>query len=60
MGALDFVFKTKLNKNLGIDFGARNILNPEFRRVQENAGGDVLVMNYKKGITFGLGLNYQF
>lgn len=60
MGSLDFVFKTKLNKNLGIDLGARNILNPEFKRVQENAGGDVLVFNYKKGITFGFGMNYQF
>jgi hypothetical protein len=60
MGSLDFVFKTKLNKKLGIDFGARNILNPEFKRVQENASGDVLVFNYKKGITFGLGMNYQF
>ncbi|MFD2940910.1 TonB-dependent receptor [Flavobacterium notoginsengisoli] len=60
MGSLDFVFKTKLNKKLGIDFGARNILNPEFKRVQENAGGDVLVFNYKKGVTFGLGMNYQF
>ncbi|PAM92547.1 TonB-dependent receptor [Flavobacterium sp. IR1] len=59
MGSLDLVFKTKLNKSLGIDFGARNLLNPEFKRVQENAGGDVLVFNYKKGMTFGLGVNYQ-
>ncbi|KDN56717.1 TonB-dependent receptor [Flavobacterium seoulense] len=60
MGTLDFVFKTRLNKSLGIDFGARNLLNPEFKRVQENANNDVLVMNYKRGITFGLGINYQF
>ncbi|WP_281231696.1 TonB-dependent receptor [Flavobacterium gelatinilyticum] len=60
MGSLDLIFKTKLNKNFGIDFGARNLLNPEFKRVQENAGGDVLVFNYKKGMTFGLGMNYQF
>ncbi|MBE8727208.1 TonB-dependent receptor [Flavobacterium hungaricum] len=60
MGSLDLILKTKLNKSLGIDFGARNLLNPEFKRVQENAGGDVLVFNYKKGITFGLGMNYQF
>lgn len=60
MGTLDFVFKTRLNKSLGIDFGARNLLNPEFKRVQENANSDVLVMNYKRGITFGLGINYQF
>lgn len=60
MGSLDLVFKTKLNKSLGIDFGARNLLNPEFKRVQENTGGDVLVFDYKKGLTFGLGMSYQF
>ena len=60
MGSLDLVFKSKLNKNLGLDFGARNLLNPEFKRVQENASEDVLVFNYKKGVTFGLGVNYQF
>ncbi|WET01034.1 TonB-dependent receptor [Flavobacterium sp. YJ01] len=60
MGSLDLILKTKLTKSFGIDFGARNLLNPEFKRVQENAGGDVLVFNYKKGLTFGLGMNYQF
>lgn len=60
MGSLDLILKTKLTKNFGIDFGARNLLNPEFKRVQENAGGDILVFNYKKGLTFGLGMNYQF
>ncbi|OXA71874.1 TonB-dependent receptor [Flavobacterium aquidurense] len=60
MGTLDLVLKTKLNKSFGIDFGARNLLNPQFKRVQENSGGDVLVFNYKKGVTFGLGMNYQF
>lgn len=60
MGSLDLVFKSKLTKSFGIDFGARNLLNPEFKRVQENKSGDVLVFNYKKGLTFGLGMNYQF
>ncbi|MBZ4037227.1 TonB-dependent receptor [Flavobacterium sp. 17A] len=60
MGTLDLILKTKLTKSFGIDFGARNLLNPQFKRVQENAGGDVLVFNYKKGLTFGLGMNYQF
>ena len=60
MGSLDFILKSKLNKNLGLDFGARNILNPKFERVQENAGGDVPILNYKKGVTVGLGLNYNF
>ncbi|WP_418264129.1 TonB-dependent receptor domain-containing protein [Flavobacterium faecale] len=60
MGSLDLVFKTKLNKSFGINFGAKNLLNPEFKRVQENAGGDVLVFDYKKGLSFGLGMSYQF
>ena len=60
IGSLDFVLKTKLNKNLGIDFGARNILNPTFERVQENASGDVKALSYKRGVNIGLGLNYNF
>ena len=30
------------------------------KRVQENAGGDVPVLTYKKGAFFGLGLDYKF
>ena len=60
MGSLDFVLKTKLNKNLGISLNTRNLLNPTFKRVQENAGGDVPVLTYKKGAFFGLGLDYKF
>lgn len=60
MGSLDFILKTKLNKNLGISFSSKNILNPNFKRVQENAGGDVPVLSYKKGVFIGLGLDYKF
>lgn len=60
MGTLDFILKTKLSKNLGLDFTARNILNPEFKRVQENMSGDLVGVSYKRGAFFGLGLNYQF
>jgi outer membrane receptor protein involved in Fe transport len=60
MGTLDFIFKTKISKNLGIDLAARNILNPEFRRVQENATETLPAVNYKRGVVFGLGMNYQF
>lgn len=48
IGSLDLIFKTKLNKNLGIDFGARNLLNPRFERVQENADGDFKALSYKE------------
>ena len=60
IGSLDLIFKTKLNKNLGIDLGARNLLNPKFERVQENASGDVKALSYKRGISLGLGMTYQF
>ena len=60
MGTLDFIFKTKLSKNLGVDITARNILNPEFRRVQENSSGFVNSLTFKKGVVFGLGINYSF
>ncbi|MEZ4839605.1 TonB-dependent receptor domain-containing protein [Flavobacterium sp.] len=60
MGTLDFIFKSKLSQKLGVDFTVRNILNPEFVRVQENSSGYVDAMTYKKGIVFGLGINYSF
>ncbi|MXN92150.1 TonB-dependent receptor [Flavobacterium sp. Sd200] len=59
MGALDLVLKTRLGKHLGIDLVGRNLLNPEFERVQENASGTVPIINYKRGAYFGLGLTYK-
>jgi hypothetical protein len=59
-GSLDFITKVKLNKNLGLGFVAKNLLNPTINRVQENNSGDVNVLSYKKGATVSLGINYQF
>src|SRR5690606_17357408 len=59
VGTLDFVLKTKLNKKLGIDFTMKNILNPAYERVQENALGDITVLSYKQGSFFKLGINYK-
>lgn len=60
MGSLDLIVKTKINQQLGIDFGARNLLNPTFKRVQENASGPIDALTYKKGMQLGIGVNYQF
>ncbi len=60
IGSLDFILRTKLNRNVGINFAARNILNPEFKRVQENATGNVTAVSYKRGANFGLSVNYNF
>lgn len=59
VGTLDFVVKAKIDKNFGINFSAKNLLNPKVERVQENASGDVLALSYKKGVYFSLGLSYQ-
>lgn len=59
-GTLDFITRLKLNKNLGLGFVAKNLLNPAINRVQENSSGDVNVLSYKKGMTVSLGMTYQF
>src|SRR5690554_3592241 len=59
VGTLDFVVKAKIDKNFGINFSAKNLLNPKIERVQENASGDILAVSYKKGLYFSLGISYQ-
>ncbi|MGQ2982884.1 TonB-dependent receptor domain-containing protein [Flavobacterium sp.] len=59
MGALDMVLKTRLGRHIGIDVVGRNLLNPEFERIQENAGGHVPVVTFKRGAYIGLGVTYK-
>ncbi|QBQ40264.1 TonB-dependent receptor [Sphingobacterium psychroaquaticum] len=58
LGTMDFVLKSKLSKRIGLDLSARNILNPEFQRWQEDAV-PVKVLSYKRGANFSLSLKYQ-
>ncbi|WP_091397240.1 TonB-dependent receptor [Flavobacterium noncentrifugens] len=60
VGTLDFILKSKFNKNLGLGLAIKNILDPTINRVQANAGGDVNMLSYTKGLNLSLGLNYQF
>lgn len=59
-GSLDFIFKTKLNKNFTLGFNAKNILNPAIERVQENKEQDILVRSFKLGRLFSASLKYNF
>ncbi len=59
-GTLDFILRSKINKNIGINFAARNILNQEFERIQDNKTGAVPVLQYRRGASFGLAVTYQF
>ena len=59
-GMLDFIFKTQFNEHFGMGFSAKNILNPNIKRMQENVDQDYLVRNYKLGSNFSISLNYKF
>lgn len=56
---LDLIVKSKFDK-LGVSFSAKNLLNPNFDRVQENTTATHLVSRYSKGIQLSLGLSYTF
>ena len=60
LGTLDFILRTQIIREFGIGIIAKNLLNPTYQRIQENETGDVTVLNYKKGVSFSLGINYQF
>ncbi|RZL33237.1 MAG: TonB-dependent receptor, partial [Pedobacter sp.] len=60
VGTLDLIVRSKLNKQLGINFSAKNLLDPKIERTQENSSQEITVLSYKKGLFFGLGVSYQF
>ncbi|MFC3199810.1 TonB-dependent receptor domain-containing protein [Parapedobacter deserti] len=59
VGTLDVIIRSKITPKVGVDLLFRNLLNPEYRRVQENATGHVPVLTYKKGQYISLGLSYR-
>ncbi|MDO5607841.1 MAG: TonB-dependent receptor [Capnocytophaga sp.] len=60
VGTFDFILKTELGKNVAVDFNARNLLNPEYKRIQDNATGVADAMRYKRGTSLSLGITYKF
>ena len=64
---LDFIANASLTKNLKLGLIYNNILNPTFKRVQEQGEvpgkesvGDITAISYKAGSDFRLTLNYTF
>ena len=57
---LDFINKLKLNKDIGISFSLKNILDPSIELTQEAQGKDVVLNSYKRGMDISLGFSYQF
>lgn len=60
VGMLDLVVKSMLTSRLGVDISAKNLLDPVYRRVQENASGHLPVLSYKRGRFFSMGMSYRF
>lgn len=58
VGTLDFILKYKINRHVGVDLNARNLLDPTYERFQESANGPLTVLSYKRGVRFSLGVKY--
>lgn len=65
---LDFVWKNKIKEGLQFNISAKNLLDPSIKYIRETTAGDVIVTsangkgvtNYKRGITIGASLKYNF
>ncbi len=57
---LDFVLKNNIGDHIEIKLSAKNLLDPSFSMVRENTlDGDVTLLDFKRGRTFGLSLKYK-
>ena len=63
---LDFILKSNLNKHLQVGMSYKNILNPTYKRIQEQSKvtnsntNDILIRSYKAGSSISLSLKYKF
>lgn len=60
INTLDAVVRFKLNNGVGFSLNGKNLLNPTFKRVQENIAQDFTVREFKKGINLGASVSYEF
>ena len=65
-GKLDFIWTSKITKNIEAKFGIDNILNPTFKRELGNESKiniiekDLTVRSFKRGTGYSLNLSYTF
>ncbi|QIG90861.1 TonB-dependent receptor [Chryseobacterium sp. POL2] len=57
--SLDFIAKLNFKNNVTVGLAAKNLINPEIRRVQENKINSE-TYNFQKGRIFSLSLGYKF
>ena len=59
VNTLDFIVRSSFRK-FSLNLSAKNLLNEDKVRVQENESQDFVIKRYKNGITFSIGVNYKF
>lgn len=56
---LDFIISQRLGRHLSVKFAAKNLLNPMIERTY-GEDSDLIYSSYKKGMSFGLSMSYDF
>lgn len=57
---LDLVVKNEINNRIGLDVSVKNLLNPSSRFEQDTDVGTIELDNFKRGVSAGVKLSYNF
>ncbi len=57
---MDLVFTNQFSQKFSLEMAVKNVLNPMYKRVQDNGQGEIPVMHYRKGQFFSLSMAYKF
>ncbi len=57
---LDATLRFKFDNGIGLSFSGKNLLNPTFKRVQQNSNTELISREYKRGTGIGAGVSYEF
>lgn len=56
---LDFIFSQKIIDVLNLKFSIKNILNSSYKEIYRYKGNDYIYQEYKRGLTYTVGLSYE-
>ncbi|MEJ2054904.1 MAG: TonB-dependent receptor, partial [Calditrichaceae bacterium] len=59
-GLLNFSFKYAFTEKIDLKFAANNLLNPNYTKYHSYKDKEYIYSQYKKGISYSLGLGYNF
>jgi len=59
-GSLNLIWQNKFDNGFSVSLSGKNLLDPTYKVVQENATENIEINSYKKGINVGLGVSFEF